>query len=50
MCLPGIGERKADSIIEYRKSKAFASPEDIMNISGIKEAAFNKIKDKICIN
>jgi hypothetical protein len=21
-----------------------------MNISGIKEAAFNKIKDKICIN
>ena len=50
MCLPGIGERKADSIIEYRKSKAFSSPEDIMNISGIKEAAFNKIKDKICIN
>ena len=50
MCLPGIGERKADSIIEYRKSKAFSSPEDIMNISGIKEAAFNRIKDKICIN
>ena len=50
MCLPGIGERKADSIIEYRKSKSFSSPEDIMNISGIKEAAFNKIKDKICIN
>ena len=50
MGLPGIGERKADSIIEYRKSKAFSSPEDIMNISGIKEAAFNKIKDKICIN
>ena len=50
MSLPGIGERKADSIIEYRKSKTFSSPEDIMNISGIKEAAFNKIKDKICIN
>ena len=50
MGLPGIGERKADSIIEYRKSKSFSSPEDIMNISGIKEAAFNKIKDKICIN
>ena len=50
MSLPGIGERKADSIIEYRKSKTFSSPEDIMNISGIKEAAFNKIKDKICTN
>ena len=50
MGLPGIGERKADSIIEYRKSKSFSSTEDIMNISGIKEAAFNKIKDKICIN
>ena len=50
MSLPGIGERKADSIIEYRKNKPFNAIEDIMNISGIKEAAFNKIKDKICIN
>lgn len=50
MSLPGIGERKADSIIEYRKSKSFSRIEDVMNISGIKEAAFNKIKDRICIN
>ena len=50
MSLPGIGERKADSIIEYRNSKSFSAIEDIMNISGIKESAFNKIKDKICIN
>jgi general secretion pathway protein K len=50
MSLPGIGERKADSIIEYRNSKSFSAIEDIMNISGIKEAAFNKIRDKICIN
>lgn len=50
MSLPGIGERKADSIIKYRNSKSFSAIEDIMNISGIKEAAFNKIRDKICIN
>ena len=50
MSLPGIGERKAEAIIKYRDSKSFSNIEDIMNISGIKEAAFNKIKDKICIN
>lgn len=50
MSLPGIGERKAEAIIKYRNSKSFSNIEDIMNISGIKEAAFNKIKDKICIN
>lgn len=50
MSLPGIGERKAEAIIKYRNSKSFSHIEDIMNISGIKESAFNKIKDKICIN
>ena len=50
MSLPGIGERKAEAIIKYRNSKSFSNIEDIMNISGIKEAAFSKIKDKICIN
>ena len=50
MSLPGIGERKAEAIIKYRNSKSFSNIEDIMNISGIKESAFNNIKDKICIN
>ena len=50
MSLPGIGERKAEAIIKYRNSKSFSNIEDIMNISGIKEAAFSKIKDKICTN
>lgn len=50
MNLPGIGERKAEAIIEYRNNSKFVAIEDIMNITGIKEAAFNKIKDKICIN
>lgn len=51
MTLPGIGESKAESIISYReKHGRFVTIEDIMNISGIKEAAFNKIKDFICVN
>lgn len=50
MTLPGIGESKAESIISYReKNGGFSSIEDIMNISGIKTAAFEKIKDYICV-
>lgn len=49
MTLPSIGESKALKIIEYRQNNRFNCIEDIMNISGIKEAAFNKIKDFICI-
>lgn len=50
MTLPGIGESKAESIIRYREENgAFASPEDVMNISGIKEAVFSKIKDRIYV-
>lgn len=48
MQLPGIGEAKADAIIRYRTEfGAFVHIEEIMNISGIKEAAFEKIKDLI---
>lgn len=48
--LPGIGESKAQLIIEYRtKVGKFKSIEELMNISGIGEAMFEKIKDKITI-
>lgn len=47
--LPGIGESRAKSIIEYReKHGTFSKIEDIMKISGIKGAAYEKIKDRIC--
>ena len=47
MTLPGIGESRAKAIISYREQHgAFAQIEDIMKISGIKQAAFSKIKDK----
>lgn len=49
MTLPGIGESKALAIIEYRNNKLFEKIEDIMNISGIKESAFEKIKNFITV-
>lgn len=47
--LPGIGTSRAESIIDYREQYgAFTNVEDIMKISGIKGAAYEKIKDRIC--
>ena len=49
MQLSGIGESRALSIIAYReKNGGFKKISDIMNVAGIKEAAFEKIKDSIC--
>lgn len=50
MTLKGIGEAKADDIIAYRESHGgFQKIEDIKKISGIKNAAFEKIKDDITV-
>lgn len=49
--IPGIGAGKAAAIVQYRQENGrFASIEDIMKVSGIKEGTFEKIKDKITIN
>ena len=48
--LNGIGLTKAESIIDYRnKNGNFKTIEDIKNVTGIGEAAFEKIKDNITI-
>lgn len=49
MYLTGIGESKADEIINYRKTKAFENISDIMNVSGIGESLYEKIKDSISV-
>lgn len=50
MTLSGIGESRAEAIIQYREEYGgFQKPEDIMKVSGIKEAAFQRIKDSITV-
>ena len=51
MTLSGIGESKADAIIRYRDEQgSFHSIEELMNVPGIKEGTYLKIKDRISIN
>lgn len=50
MTLPGIGQAKANAIIEYRETNGrFTSIADIKKISGIKESVFSKIEDLITV-
>jgi len=50
MTLKGIGEARAEDILAYRQEHgAFGSIEEIMEVPGIKEAAFRKIKDDITV-
>lgn len=49
--IPGIGATRAAAIVAYRQDAGgFRSIEDIMNVSGIKEGTFAKIKDKIKVD
>lgn len=49
--LSGIGDTKADAIIEYRDSNGgFKSIDELKNVSGIGEGTLNKIREKININ
>lgn len=46
--LDGIGDKRAADIIAYRDAHGkFNAPEEIMQVNGIKQSSYDKIKDKI---
>jgi comEA protein len=48
--LDGIGPSKAEAIVKYRETQGpFLKIEDIMNVSGIGEKTFEKLKDYITV-
>ncbi len=50
MTLNGIGETKADSILSYREQNGpFDSLEDLMQVDGIGQGTYSKLKDMITI-
>lgn len=48
--LPGIGPKTAQRIVEYRqKSGGFKKVEELMNVQGIGEKSFLKIKSQLTV-
>lgn len=48
--VPGIGEAKAQAIIDQRKAKPFAAKSDLLAIKGIGEKMLSKISPYISLN
>jgi len=49
--LPGIGETRAQAIVDYRSENGpFKHIEDLLRVKGIGEGTFNKIKDYITVS
>lgn len=47
--LKGIGMHTAEKIIEYRKQHGFKDAREIMNIKGIGQKKYDKIKDELAV-
>lgn len=45
MGIKGIGEKKAEQIIEYRKTNTINNPEDLKNIKGFGDSIVGNVKE-----
>lgn len=45
MCIKGIGEKKANSIIKYRKSNKLKSADDLLEIKGFGKVLVKNVKN-----
>ena len=44
MCIKGIGKKKAEAIIQYRKSNKLKSADDLLKIKGFGKTLVEKVK------
>jgi competence protein ComEA len=50
VALPGVGEALARRIVEYREKQGpFTAPEQLMNVRGIGEKSFEKLRDRLSV-
>lgn len=47
MSINGIGEKKAEAIIEYRKANKIQKLDDLLNVKGIGPEIINNIKNDV---
>lgn len=50
MTIKGIGDKKADLIIEYRKTNTLTKPEDLKNIKGFGDVIVENVKNNIKVD
>lgn len=47
MSIKGIGDKKAEQIIEYRKTNNISSPEDLKNIKGFGDGIVGNVQNDV---
>lgn len=48
--LPGVGEKAAARIIEYRKKTPFTRPEELVKVKGFGKKKFEKLKSHLTVS
>ncbi|KAA0259104.1 DUF655 domain-containing protein [Deferribacter autotrophicus] len=49
IALKGLGKKKAQAIIEYRKVQPFEKVEDVLKVKGVGKRFLENNKDNLCV-